>query len=62
MWAFFLEKFGFKKLFIVLVLINILTCGVMSVAAKSFIGYLIIELIIFSAEGGLIAAYPVISA
>ena len=34
----------------------------MSVAAKSFIGYLIVELVIFSAEGGLIAAYPVISA
>ena len=62
LWALFLERFGFKKLFIVLVLINILTCGVMTVAAKSFIGYLIVELVIFSAEGGLIASYPVISA
>ncbi|KAM3141824.1 hypothetical protein pb186bvf_006146 [Paramecium bursaria] len=61
-WSFFLKKYGFKKLYLVLCVVNIITCGIMQVISSNFIGYLLIELVIFSAEGGFIASYPVISA
>ena len=36
--------------------------GILSIASNNFVGYLIVLCIIFSAEGGLVASYPVISA
>lgn len=57
-----MDKIGFKKVFILVALLNMICTGVMGYLNGSFAGYLIVLSLAMCCEGGMFSCFPAISA
>lgn len=62
MWAVLFDKFGFKKLYLVISVINLICSASIGYINNSYVGYFIILCITMICEGGLLSCYPAVSA
>ncbi|CAK69197.1 unnamed protein product (macronuclear) [Paramecium tetraurelia] len=62
LWAVLFDKYGFKKLFLVISVINLICSATIGYINNSYAGYFIILCLTMFCEGGLLSCYPAVSA
>ena len=62
LWAMLMDKIGFKKVFLIITVINIITSGVIGHLDGNLGGYLVVLCIIMACEGGLLSCFPAVTA
>jgi nitrate/nitrite transporter NarK len=60
-WAFLMDKFGFKCVFLIISVINLITSGLLGYTNGNAAAYLILLAVTMGCEGGLFATFPAVS-
>lgn len=62
MWAALMDKYGFKIVFCIIMVVNLATTAAMSYIQGSFWAYLFLMAITMGCEGGMFSCFPAVSA
>jgi MFS family permease len=60
-WAFLMDKYGFKKIFLIITVLNLICSALIGYTQGNSIAYLILLAVTMGCEGGLFACFPAIA-